>query len=110
MSDASQSSTVHDHVEAALEASCDALIALQLVRVLVAEDPVDLQAVHVQASEAVDCLRQAVDELRLTLTRDPSSVSLGFVLRAPSRAGAAREDVSVEAATNGVDRGLHTAR
>ena len=73
---------VLDRIEAALEATCDALITLQSIDVLpgIEEDPGE---VHV--AQAMSHLRQAIDELRDAQAKGQTGLALGFVLAGDRR-------------------------
>lgn len=73
-------SLARDRLEAAVEASCEALIELQLIRAAGGEE------VKVHANRAIDSLRRAIVELRAARGERPSVLAPGFV--APE----ARED------------------
>jgi hypothetical protein len=66
-------SLARDHLEAALEASCEALVGLQLTR------QVGGEAVKAQADQAIDSLRRAIVELRAARGEDQSALAHGFV-------------------------------
>jgi hypothetical protein len=69
-----------DYVEAALEASCATLIALQLVRAFAADDPHGTR----QTSRAITAIRQAIDELRAMRAAGSGALVHGFVVGGPS--------------------------
>lgn len=79
---------VLDHVEAALEASCGALITLQRIDADLADriGPNDIQR-HV--ARAVQSLRGAIEELRRAHGTGANALALGFVLEGERRASAA---------------------
>lgn len=85
-----------DKVDAALEASCDALVMLQSLRVTT---PGPLAAsgdlVHVQ--RAIDSVHRAIEELRLTRRGGASPAAFGFVMPL-SRARRPRRNVAGRAA------------
>jgi hypothetical protein len=70
-----------DHVRAALEASCGALIALELIRARMTDAADDVRSMQGHITEAIDSLTQAIGELRLARDDQASAVALGFVLR-----------------------------
>jgi hypothetical protein len=77
MNDLSNHGVAPQALQAALEANCDALMALEAARAIVAVD-------HPQAAgladQAADALRRAIRELR-ELSRQPASAAaLGFVI------------------------------
>jgi hypothetical protein len=68
-----------NHVQSALEASCDALITLETI----CEGVIDEQhAVRANVAPAMRAVRLAISELRLALGDDVNALALGFVLRA----------------------------
>jgi hypothetical protein len=68
-----------DHLEAALEASCASLIALESIR----DQAVDARPVHDQVTRAVESVRAAIAELRAVHDSETSMFAFGFVLAAP---------------------------
>jgi hypothetical protein len=74
--------SAQDRIHAALEANCDALIALELICAL-ARSGADVGEFSVPATEAVEALRLAIGELRLALGE--KSPAAGFVLPDESR-------------------------
>jgi hypothetical protein len=78
------------HVEAALEASCESLITLQLMRALVIEPPEEIGRLEAQTNRAIKSLRRAMAELRLACGEQPNMLPVGFVLgRDPAEGTAA---------------------
>ncbi len=67
-----------DHLEAALEASCAGLIALESIR----DQAVDARALHDQVTRAVESVRAAIAELRAVHDSETSMFAFGFVLAA----------------------------
>lgn len=82
---------VLDRIEAALEATCDALMTLQSVDTLpsIANDPGE---VHV--AQAISHLRQAVDELRDARSERQTGLALGFVVASDRRESGRRDSAS----------------
>ena len=74
---------VPDRIGAALEATCDALMALQSIEVLSSMTESELGEVHVE--RAVSHLRHAVDELRDAQAQGQTGLALGFVLARDQR-------------------------
>jgi len=72
--------TALEHFEAALEASCETLITLQLMRALVIEPPDDMGRLEAQTNRAIKSLRRAIAELRLAHGDGPNLLPVGFVL------------------------------
>ena len=66
------------HLEAALEASCASLIALESIR----DQAVDARPVHDQITRAVESVRAAIADLRAVHDSDTSMFAFGFVLAA----------------------------
>jgi hypothetical protein len=66
-----------DRLEAALEATCDALIELQLIRTVGGNE------VNAHANLAIDSLRRAIVELRAGRGEQPSALAPGFVTGDP---------------------------
>ncbi len=72
-----------DHLETALEAACCALVTLESIRSATGQldaDPVGIQA-HVQC--AIESLRDALTELRMSRSETANPLVLGFVAAAP---------------------------
>jgi hypothetical protein len=68
-----------EHLEAALEATCDALSVLQVI-----EARADAHGwVKAQTGHAIESLRQAVVDLRAARGTEASALALGFVAGAP---------------------------
>lgn len=67
-------SSAPDRLEAALQASCEALIALELIHAL-ARDELETHAVR-----AIESLRRAIAELRAARGEEPSALVHGFVI------------------------------
>ncbi len=73
------SHTAIDHYEAALQASCDTLIALQLLSA--AEGSRDeMGDVQARIDVAISSLRSAITELRLAHAEERNARVVGFVL------------------------------
>ncbi len=73
---------VLDRIEAALEATCAALMTLQSIDVLpsIADD-----AGEVEVAQAISHLRQAIDKLRDARAEGQTGLALGFVLAGDRR-------------------------
>jgi hypothetical protein len=78
-SDPPDSRTSADHVEAALEASCDTLVALQVMSAFGADK---IPGAEGQTALAISSLRLAIAELRAAQQRRGSGIAAGFVLAA----------------------------
>ncbi len=74
---------VLDRIGAALEATCEALMALQSIDVLPSVPESELGDAHVE--RAVSHLRNAVDELRHAQAQGQTGLALGFVLARDQR-------------------------
>jgi hypothetical protein len=74
---------VLDRIGAALEATCDALMALQSIDVLPNRPESEEGEGHVE--RAVSHLRHAVDELRDAQAQGQTGLALGFVLARDQR-------------------------
>jgi hypothetical protein len=74
---------VLDRIGAALEATCDALMALQSIEVLPTMTESEEGEAHVE--RAVSHLRHAVDELRDAQAHGQTGLALGFVLARDQR-------------------------
>lgn len=87
MTDLWGSQSAVDHYEAALEASCATLIALQLVSAMPAGSPAEVAALKDQITRAITSQRRAIAELRLARSNAPV---IGFVLPAGAKDGTRR--------------------
>ena len=65
-----------EHLEAALEATCDALSVLQAIDAQVDEHG----WVKAQTRQAIDSLRRAIADLRAARGTEASALALGFVV------------------------------
>jgi hypothetical protein len=80
--------TISDYVEAALEASCDMLITLEVVRRLSGEHEAGRRTLR-----ALSLTRRVIDELRLIRDQEATNaLSSGFVLAAKDSSAAAAAD------------------
>ena len=66
------------HLEAALEASCASLIALESIR----DEALDARPIHAQITRGVESLRAAIAALRAVHEDETSMLAFGFVLAA----------------------------
>jgi hypothetical protein len=71
-----------DHLEAALQASCATLIALQSSRVAVRERTQSPYVIEAQIGEAIASLGEAIAELRALHDGGTTGLAHGFVLAA----------------------------
>lgn len=67
-----------DHIRAATEASCEALLAIELLEAADGPDRSIQDRLHL--SQAAASLRQAIAELRLAYSDPPGVLTLGFVI------------------------------
>jgi hypothetical protein len=74
--------TTVDHYEAALEASCDTLITLQLLHASAEEASTPVAEVERHISRAIRSLRHAITELRLAHGERRNMLTMGFVVEA----------------------------
>ncbi len=81
------SRTALDHYEAALEASCDALITLQLISASTASSCAEGEQLQGETPRAlkpphrtIKALRHAIEELRLAQNVARNALALGFVV------------------------------
>ena len=79
MTDRFHSRTPVDHYEAALEGGCDTLIMLQLLRDA-ARSGREIGDLDAEISRAIDSLRRAIAELRLSDPTQRNAPVVGFVL------------------------------
>jgi hypothetical protein len=80
MTDLPESQTAVHHYEAALEASCDTLMTLQLIRASAASSSARIGEVEDQITRAINSVQRAITELRLAHTERRSPFLIGFVL------------------------------
>jgi hypothetical protein len=81
-----------DNVHAALEASCDALLMLQSLRLSAAGSDLATARDLVYVQRAIESVHRAIEELRLTRRGGASPAAFGFVMPL-SRARRARPNV-----------------
>jgi hypothetical protein len=86
MTDPSGARSASDRFEAALQASCDALIELQLIRAQLAGGT-DVEA---HATRAISALQRAIAEFRSAYRLEPGALDVGFVLARRGRGGRRR--------------------
>lgn len=68
------------NVEAALEANCAALITLESLRARAAHGGLDTETADQDLSAAIEAVRQAIADLRLSSRFGVTVLTLGFVL------------------------------
>ena len=66
------------HLEAALEASCASILALDSIR----DEALDARSIYAQITRGVEALRAAINELRAVHDAETSMLAFGFVLAA----------------------------
>lgn len=71
------------HLEAALEASCAILMALESAQLDNGQTAADTSAVQGQISSAITSVRKAMSELRALHQVETSMLAFGFVLADP---------------------------
>ncbi len=76
-----------DDVQAAVEASCDALITLERLAADLADQATGASGLREQVADAVQCLRNTIAELR----SGQGGVAIGFVLERAAGAGSRRQ-------------------
>lgn len=86
MNDSVESRTEGDHYEAALEASCDALMTLQSLCAAMTQPVAELGGSDNELARAIHSLRRAIAELRMARPGRSGSVVDAFVL-APDAPG-----------------------
>ena len=69
-----------DHLTAALEAACGALLALEIARRGMAESDADLDVAMEEVHNAIVSLRRAIDRLRAAQAEHVEVLALEFVL------------------------------
>jgi hypothetical protein len=72
----SQHPPTRDHLEAAIEASCETLVALQVISDAAPDD----DGLESQTRRAIGSLRRAISELRTERAERASAVAFGFVV------------------------------
>jgi hypothetical protein len=75
-----------DRIEAALEASCGALVTLESIKPGPADDLRGIDGTHGHLRLAIGSLREAIEELRLAQSKGSSALASGFVLEGNGRA------------------------
>jgi len=74
-----------DRIEAALEASCGALVTLESINPGAADDLTGVEGMQRHVGQAISYLRDAIEELRLAQSNGSSAIAIGFVLKGNSR-------------------------
>ena len=82
MTDLPESQTSMDHYEAALEASCDALITLRVIRASATSSCPEVEDVEGHITRAINSQQRAIVELRLAKAEPGNPPVIGFVLGA----------------------------
>ena len=75
-----------DRIEAALEASCGALVTLESINPGAADALRDVDGMRGHVGLAIRSLRRAIEELRLAQSNGSSALAIGFVLKGNGRA------------------------
>jgi len=73
-----------DHVELALEESCSALVTLESISAR-GDPAAEPLPVYAYVHQAIESLRRAINELRLSRSQSSSPIALGFVMAPPRR-------------------------
>jgi hypothetical protein len=82
-----------DRIEAALEASCGALVTLESINAGAVDGLHDIDGTQRHLGLAIGSLREAIEELRLAQSKGSSALAIGFVLKGNDRApGGAQPD------------------
>jgi hypothetical protein len=71
------------HLEAALEATCATLMALESARLAGGKAAAEASAVQLQINNAIASVRSAMSELRALADVETSTLAFGFVLADP---------------------------
>jgi hypothetical protein len=74
-----------DRIEAALEASCGALVTLESIKPGPADGLRDADRMQAHVGLAIASLRGAIEELRLAQSNGSSALAVGFVLKGNGR-------------------------
>jgi hypothetical protein len=88
MTDLRDSDLASHHLENAIEASCVALVRLELIRCASGDGAGEIASAENQIRQVIDSLRSALAELRLERGDEESALAFGFVVgadRGPSR-------------------------
>jgi hypothetical protein len=102
--------TISHHMGAALEASCETLLTLQLLASGDGTKPADPSAFQLQVAQATESLRRSIGELRMAYEDHAGVLTLGFVVSAPNvTKPRPRRKLSLKTAPNSVDSGLDPA-
>jgi hypothetical protein len=86
-----------DHLESALEASCDALITLEAIPSTSGSEAGDRPRTRLHVAQAIELLRRAIAELQLAHNVDGPGLALGFVLRAERERSVGRANPDAQA-------------
>jgi hypothetical protein len=74
-----------DRIEAALEASCGALVTLESINPDALEGPDNPVGMRGHVGQAIRSLRQTIEELRLAQNNGACALAIGFVLKGNGR-------------------------
>lgn len=81
-----------DRIEAALEASCGALVTLESINSGVADRVSDVDAAQGHVRLAIRALRKVIEELRLAQNNGSSALAIGFVMKGNGRVSSVEFD------------------
>lgn len=81
-----------DLIEAALEASCGALVTLETIDAGRADGLSDVDGTQGHVRLAIRSLREVIEELRLAQSNGSSALANGFVMKGHGRASRANPD------------------
>ena len=82
MTDLRDSDLACHHLENAIEASCVALVRLELIRCASGDGADEVRSAERQIRQLIDSLRSALAELRLEHGDEESALAFGFVVGA----------------------------
>jgi hypothetical protein len=99
-----------EHIRTALEAGCEALLTMQLLRARAVGAAAPTSGDDVQLVQAIESLRRGIAELRLACHEEAGVLTLGFVVGAGREVKRRGRKSSFKAAPNGIDRRLDAAR
>ena len=82
MTDLRDSDLASHHLENAIEASCVALVRLELIRCASGDAAGEIASAENQIRQVIDSLRSALAELRLERGDEENALAFGFVVGA----------------------------
>ncbi len=80
MTPALDSPPIPDHLKAALEASCGALVAMEVARAHLSRAKTDLRPITSETEQAIELVKNVISELHALRGRPRGPLSLGFVI------------------------------